>query len=58
VAEETPEDIMKRTLPYAKEWGPEARKLWLEEHPSGKKEDRIGSVEREMSLKDEATVSD
>jgi MoaA/NifB/PqqE/SkfB family radical SAM enzyme len=58
VAEETPEDIMKRTLPYAKEWGPEAQKLWLEEHPSGKKEDRIGSVEREMSLKDEATVSD
>ena len=58
VAEETPEDIMKRTLPYAKEWGPEAQKLWLEEHPSGKKEDRIGSVEREMSLKDEATVSE
>ncbi len=49
-AEESAETLMERTLPYAKAWGPEARKLWLEKYPSGKKVDAIGSKERAKHL--------
>lgn len=56
----TPEDVdhlCKRTTPYAKAWAPEARRLWLAEHPSGKlDEDEVAdmSVDRKgKALADE-----
>jgi len=36
----TPEDVdhlCARTTPYAREWEKRAEKLWLEQHPTGKK---------------------
>ena len=36
----SPEDVdhlCARTTPYAEKWAPEAERLWLEEHPTGKK---------------------
>ncbi len=36
-AQESADQLCARTTPYSKEWAPEARKLWLEEHPTGKK---------------------
>jgi len=36
-APETAEELCERTTPYAKEWAPKAKELWLEEHPTGKK---------------------
>ena len=33
-AQESADNLCARTTPYSKEWAPEARKLWLEEHPS------------------------
>ena len=47
VAPESAEDLCKRTLPYAKEWAPKAKELWLDEHPTGKK-----VYEDEMSMMD------
>ncbi|MGN0055138.1 MAG: radical SAM protein [Atopobiaceae bacterium] len=38
VTPESADDLCKRTTPYAKAWAPTAKKLWLEEHPTGKKE--------------------
>ncbi|MCH4053749.1 MAG: radical SAM protein [Atopobiaceae bacterium] len=46
----TPEDVdhlCARTTPYAEAWKPEAEKIWLEEHPTGKK-----VYEDEMSMTD------
>ena len=37
----TPEDVdhlCARTAPYAKAWEPEGNRIWLEQHPTGKKE--------------------
>ena len=39
VSPEGPEKIMERTVPYAKEWAPVAKKLWEDEHPTGEKYD-------------------
>lgn len=39
VAPEGPEKIMERTVPYAREWAPVAKRLWEEEHPDGEKYD-------------------
>ena len=36
-APETADQLCERTAPYAKEWAPKAKELWLEEHPTGKK---------------------
>ena len=45
VAPEAAEDLCRRTLPYAREWAPRAKELWLDEHPTGKK-----VYEDEMSM--------
>ena len=37
VAPESAEDLCKRTTPYAEKWAPVAQRIWLEEHPTGKK---------------------
>ncbi|MEE1209365.1 MAG: pyrroloquinoline quinone biosynthesis protein PqqE, partial [Parafannyhessea umbonata] len=37
VTPEEPEAVQARTTPYAQTWAPTATKLWLEEHPTGKK---------------------
>ena len=34
---ETAQQLCERTAPYAKEWAPKAKELWLDEHPTGKK---------------------
>lgn len=34
---ESPEELYKRTKPYADAWKSTAERIWLEEHPSGKK---------------------
>ena len=49
VAPESAEDLCKRTTPYAKAWGPTAQKLWLEEHPTGKKiyADKMSTVNQD-----------
>jgi MoaA/NifB/PqqE/SkfB family radical SAM enzyme len=37
VTPEPAEAVQARTTPYAETWAPTATKLWLEEHPTGKK---------------------
>ena len=36
-APETADELCARTAPYAQEWAPKAKELWLDEHPTGKK---------------------
>ena len=36
-AEESVETLHDRVAPYAASWAPEAKRLWLDEHPTGKK---------------------
>jgi MoaA/NifB/PqqE/SkfB family radical SAM enzyme len=52
----SPEDVdhlCARTAPYAKEWEPVANKLWLEQHPTGKKvyADELSSVDVDTKAK-------
>lgn len=37
VAPESAEDLCARVAPYAEEWAPKARELWLAQHPTGRK---------------------
>ncbi|MDY3900867.1 MAG: pyrroloquinoline quinone biosynthesis protein PqqE, partial [Atopobiaceae bacterium] len=62
----TPESIEERTAPYAASWAPTANKLWLEEHPTGKKiyadkmstvsQDEKGRMLMEMDTENEAVL--
>ncbi|MEE1274013.1 MAG: pyrroloquinoline quinone biosynthesis protein PqqE, partial [Olegusella sp.] len=67
-AQESADQLCARTTPYSKEWAPEARKLWLEEHPTGKKvydhklstatvEEKRALMEAEETDPDKAYVS-
>ena len=38
VAPEDVDHLCQRTMPYAKAWAPEGNRIWLEQHPTGKKE--------------------
>ena len=52
----SPEDVdhlCARTAEYAKKWAPEGDRLWLEEHPTGKKvyEDDISMMDVDKKAK-------
>jgi len=53
-AEESVETLHDRVAGYAKEWAPEANKLWLEEHPTGKKvydfEESIMDIDKKAKM--------
>jgi len=53
VTPEPPEAVQARTTPYAKNWAPTAKKLWLEEHPTGKKEfeDEVNNLSGEEKVR-------
>ena len=52
----TPEDVdhlCQRTSAYAKSWEDRAEKLWLEQHPTGKKvyEDSVSNLDVDSKAK-------
>lgn len=51
---ETVDEFCARTTPYAKAWAEPAKRLWLEQHPTGKKNyaDAMSSV----SVDDKAKI--